>query len=183
MSRIVVVYKSTYGATKLYAEHIAKELRADLLEQGEITKSKLFEYDTVVYGGGIYAGGIAGVNLIRKNFDQLSDKFLIVFSVGFTPQARKDILEKVINGNFNERQRPKIQFYHFPGRIDYGNLNLLHRIALAGKRLATSGQGKSRRTKDKEKAYGKEPKPLPLELTQQLIEAARKGMVQRKQSG
>ena len=55
MNNIAVVYKSYYGSTKRYAQWIAEEAKADCFEYSEIEAKKLMEYDTIIYGGGLYA--------------------------------------------------------------------------------------------------------------------------------
>lgn len=60
MSKIAVVYKSKYGSSKKYAEWIADELKAELFEHSKIKKDDLLKYDTIIYGGGLYAGSISG---------------------------------------------------------------------------------------------------------------------------
>jgi menaquinone-dependent protoporphyrinogen IX oxidase len=176
MSKIVVIYKSTYGTVKSYAEWIAKELKADLLDQSEAKQSTMQRYDTIIYGGGIYAGSIAGVDLISKNYAKLFGKLLVVFSVGFTPQTRRDILIKILSKSFDNIQQQGIQFYHFPGRVDYKQLHMLHRIALAGKKFTISGKDEQELTEENVKflqSYGKSPETLSLDLTLPLIEFVR----------
>jgi hypothetical protein len=49
-----------------------------LLEAGFVSLSKLREFDYAVYGGGLYAGGVLGVNRVAKN----QRKNLAAFAVG-----------------------------------------------------------------------------------------------------
>ena len=53
--KTIVAYKSKSGYTKTYAEWIAQELHCDIKENAEL--SDLAGYDTIIYGGGMYAGG------------------------------------------------------------------------------------------------------------------------------
>lgn len=172
MNKTVVVYQSTYGTTRLYAEQIAQKLCADLVECKKAKISALIQYDTIILGGGIYAGRIAGSNLLGKNYEKLSGKLLVVFSVGFTPQSRTDILEKVRNNSFEDIPSKNIEFFHFRGGFDYKKLNLFHRILLAAKRFAISIQPKNKLTADNKRflnLYGKSTKVI-LDSTQPLIE-------------
>lgn len=146
MNKTIVIYKSTYGTTKSYAELIAQELGADLLECSEVKTSKLTKYDAIVFGGGIYAGQIAGSNLLRNLCKKFQDKSFIVFSVGFTPKSMTNILEKVRTNSLRGIPLQNIRFFHFSGRIDYKKLNLAHRLLLSGKRLSMSIQSKEKLT-------------------------------------
>ena len=38
--------------------------------------------DVIIHGGGLYAGGLCGINTIVKHFDVISDKQIILFSCG-----------------------------------------------------------------------------------------------------
>ena len=67
MKNIAVIYKSYYGTTKRYAEWIADELNVSLFEASDIKPAQLLDYDVVIYGGGLYAGGIIGSKLVEKN--------------------------------------------------------------------------------------------------------------------
>ena len=42
-------------------------------------------YDTIIFGGGIYASGINGLSFLKKNIDQLQGKNVIVFCDGASP--------------------------------------------------------------------------------------------------
>lgn len=42
----------------------------------------LQQYDTVIYGGGLYAGGVSGMKQFVKLYPAISDKELILFTCG-----------------------------------------------------------------------------------------------------
>ena len=60
MAKIVVVYKSKYGSTEKYAHWIAEDVKADIFKADNVKLDILLDYDTIVYCGGLYAGGILG---------------------------------------------------------------------------------------------------------------------------
>ena len=66
MLRTVVIYRSTSGFTKRYAEWIAEELKADLFEARKIDAPKLADYDLIVFGGSLHAVGINGIKLRQR---------------------------------------------------------------------------------------------------------------------
>jgi len=171
MSKTAVIYQSTYGTTRTYAEQIAQELGADLIAFKKVKISELVGYDTIIFGGGIYAGQIAGSGLIRKNYEKLKGKHLVVFSVGFTPHARTDNLDKVRSSSFEAAQLKNISFFHYRGGVDYKKINLFHRFLLSTKRLLISMQPESKLTDDNKrflKLYGKSIE-LTLDSPQVLI--------------
>ncbi len=72
--KTIVVYKSKTCFTKKYAQWITEDLSADLFEVSKVNIDILTQYDTIIYGGSLYAVGIIGVKLITKNINKLKDK-------------------------------------------------------------------------------------------------------------
>ena len=56
--KIAVIYASKYGSTETYARWIAEELDAGLYLVKAVSAEMLQDYDAVIYGGGLYAGGV-----------------------------------------------------------------------------------------------------------------------------
>lgn len=134
MSKIAVIYKSKYGATKKYAEWIAKALSADLFERKEIHQNNLNQYDTIIYGGGLYAGGISGINFITKNFEKIQNKNLVVFSCGLadpTNDVNIKNIQKGLDKVFSPEMKKKITCFHLRGGMDYTRLSLVHKSMMA----------------------------------------------------
>ena len=82
MSDIAVIYASHYGFTEAYARWLAEELAADLLEAGKVKREDLERHGTIVYGGGLYAGGVNGISLLVKNAERIQGKRLYLFTWG-----------------------------------------------------------------------------------------------------
>ncbi|WP_312653442.1 flavodoxin domain-containing protein [Aminipila sp.] len=135
MNRIVVIYQSHYGTTKKYAEWIAEELNADLYEKEEIKQKKILNnYEIIIFGGALYAGGIKGISIIKDNFNLLKDKKLIVFTCGLAdPKDQENLkgLRKSIDKAFTAEEQKNIEFFHLRGGIDYRKLNTVHKIMMA----------------------------------------------------
>jgi len=126
MSNIAVIYKSKYGTTKQYAQWIADELNASLFEASEIKPSQMKDYDVVVYGGGLYAGGIIGVKLVTEN----PCNCLIVFTVGAADPETTDY-SAILSKNFTQDLLSKVKVFHLRGGIDYTKLNIVHKGMMA----------------------------------------------------
>ena len=107
----IVIYKSKTGFTKKYAQWIAEDLSADILDVSKVTMSILTSYDTIIYGGSLYAGGIIGVKLIKENINKLKDKKVLVFATGASP-AREDVINEVRNKNFTQEEQKYIKFFY-----------------------------------------------------------------------
>lgn len=143
--RTIVVYKSKYGSTKQYAEWIAEELSCDAVDAKNVKIDDLEKYDTIIYGGGLYAEVINGVILLTKNMDKLEGKKLIVYSTGITPLKYREYYDKlVIEKNFKLEMLEKIKVYNFLGKMILDELTIVHRTAL--KTLKKIMQGKENPT-------------------------------------
>lgn len=132
--RILVTYASKYGTTKRYAQWIAEDLACDLRDSREVNAELLKSYDILIHGGGLYAGGLSGIQTIVKNYDAISNKRIILFSCGLAdPENPENVahieagLEKVLTPEMRE----KIRQFHLRGGIDYSRLGLTHKAMMA----------------------------------------------------
>lgn len=142
MMKTVVVYRSKSGFTKTYAEWIAEAVGADIKDSRRVNINDLIAYDTIVYGGALYVGGINGISLIKKGLWRLKGKRVIVFAVGATP-IRESIIDEVRDGNFTEKEQKQVQFFMLRGGFDFRKLTTIDKI------LMLLLKRKLRRTKDK----------------------------------
>ena len=99
----------------------------------KITADKLLNYDTIIYGGGLYAGGVNGINLVTNNFDKLSNKKLILFTCGLADTTNKENIDSIKNSIskiLSKEMQDKIKVFHLRGSIDYNKLNFVHRAMM-----------------------------------------------------
>jgi len=129
--KTVVVYRSKSGSVKKYAAWIAEELQADIFDAAQVTVTveSLQPYDTVIYGGGLYALGINGVKFITENLDRLTGKKTVVFATGASP-AREDAINEVRDNNFTSEQQKQIRFFYLRGGFDYSKLKPLDKVLM-----------------------------------------------------
>ena len=127
----IVVYKTKYGSTKTYAEWIAEELSCEAVDVKDADIQMLSEYDTIIYGGGLYAEVINGVSIITKNLDKLKDKKIAVYTTGITPlDCRAYYDTYVIEKNFKNGVPENVKLFNFLGKMKMDELSLVHRTAL-----------------------------------------------------
>jgi len=112
--KTLVLYKTSSGFTRKYAEWIAEELSADIFDVAKFDANKLDDYDNVVYGGSLHAVGIIGVKFITKNLDRLKGKKLAVFATGASP-VREEVIREVRDKNFTQEQQKYIRFFYLRG--------------------------------------------------------------------
>lgn len=127
--KILVVYKSKYGSTKKYAEWIADRVNGDLLDGRDITVENLMHYDTIVYGGGIYALGIKGVKVITKNLDRLRDKDIIIFGVGCS-KGKEEEIQAVVKHNIGDELKEFIDFFFLRGAFNFAEMDSVDKMMM-----------------------------------------------------
>ncbi len=128
--KTIVLYKSKSGYTKTYAEWISEALGCEMMESSGVNPETLLEYDTIIYGGGLYAAGINGIELITGNIDDLKGKNLVVWATGScrgTPEEQEDIWSR----NFTPEQRAVIKGYYLRGGFDYTKLNKVDKVLMS----------------------------------------------------
>jgi len=138
MKNIAVIYKSKYGSTEEYARWIAEELGADALEVSAVKPEQLTGYDLVIYGGGLYAGGIDGARLVAKN----PCKSLVVFTVGLADPNETDYAN-ILAKNFSKELLQTVKIFHLRGAIDYEKLSFAHKGMMAVLKSALSKKDES----------------------------------------
>lgn len=129
--KTIVIYKTKYGSTKAYAEWIAEALGCCAADAKTVKAADLAEYDTIIYGGGLYAEVINGVTLITKNIEKLRDKKIIIFTTGITPMDCRAYYDTyVIEKNFKTGVPENVKIFNYPGKMVLNELSLVHRTAL-----------------------------------------------------
>lgn len=91
MKNGIILYKSSYGATEKYARWLQEKTGFALMETKKATLKDVLFCDTVILGGGLYAGFIAGLNFLKKHYNKLQGKKVLVFAVGATEYDEKYI--------------------------------------------------------------------------------------------
>ena len=134
MSDIAVIYASHYGFTEAYARWLAEELAADLLEAGKVKREDLERHGTIVYGGGLYAGGVNGISLLVKNAERIQGKRLYLFTVGASDPLDPENIANIRNGLVKAlppQLLESMRIYHLRGGLRYSKMSMVHRTMMA----------------------------------------------------
>lgn len=145
MRKTAIIYKSVYGYTKKYAEWISEDLQAALFELKEFDINRFSDYDTLIFGAGLYAGNIAVKNIIKKNFEKIKDKKIILFTVGLADVANEENTENIkkrILSEFGEEIFGKIKIFNLRAGIDYGKLSFIHKQMMNMVKMMASKKSK-----------------------------------------
>ena len=87
--KAIVLYTSKTGSTKRYAEAIAARLNCEAKPAKTVSPDVLQAYDTVIYGGWIFASKISGLSRILP----YAKGKLTVFAVGSTQPEKMNLDE------------------------------------------------------------------------------------------
>lgn len=134
MSKTAVIYESKYGSTRRYAEWIAESLSCPVYERKQFYPQDFLHYETIIYGGGLYAGGVSGIQFITKNWNKLSEKNVVLFTCGLAdPEDPENIshIRSSLSKLLSEEMLSCIRLFHLRGGIDYSRLSILHRSMMA----------------------------------------------------
>ena len=80
-----IIYRSFLGTTKRYAEWLHEEIESDIYEHSQIDKQSLLKYDLVILCAGTYAGWISLRGYLKRRWDILKDRKVILLATGSIP--------------------------------------------------------------------------------------------------
>jgi len=119
----IVIYASKTGFVEKYARWIAEELTTKAITAEEADIEDMLGYDTIIFGGGLYAGGINGIKFLKKNLDKLKGKKIILFASGASP-GRKHEIEEVWDKNFTKDEQKRMGLFYLRGGFEYDKLGI-----------------------------------------------------------
>lgn len=127
----IIIYASHYGTTKQYAEELAR--RTNIKAISFETVNQINNYDTIIYLGGLYAGGVLGMSKTLKKLNDISNKRIIIVTVGLAdPSDEKNIntIRNNIKNQIAKQVFEKAKLFHLRGGIDYAKLNFAHKTIM-----------------------------------------------------
>lgn len=120
--KTLVVYQSSTGFTKQYAEWIANELGCETKALQKVTAGEVKERDVIIYGGWVLGNMVMGLNKIKK----MSPSKLVVFAVGLS-QPTEDIKTTIVKQN----QLDSTPFFYLQGGFRPEKLGFMKRLMLS----------------------------------------------------
>lgn len=126
----IVIYKSKTGFSERFAKWIGEELSCDTIPYAKRNTVNLAGYDTVIYGGGIYAGSIGGLKWFKEKLPALNNKKVIVFASGSTPED-SPAAAQALRQNFTDEEWSQVKAYYFQGGLNYEKMGLGSKIMMS----------------------------------------------------
>jgi len=127
----IIIYGSFYGTTKKYAEALSDKTGIKACSYKDV--KDINSYRTIIYLGGLYAGGVEGMKKTLKNLTDISDKKLIIATVGLADPADKQNTEHIkskMRTQISPEIYEKASIFHLRGGIDYSKISLLHKTMM-----------------------------------------------------
>lgn len=151
--KYLIIYKSKTGFTERYAKWICEELSGEMVSY-EQRKSICFDsYDTVIFGGGFYAGMISGLKWFKKKLPELNKKEVIVFATGATPSQAADV-QKALKQNFTVEEWNAIKVFYMQGGLNYEKMNKKDKVLMAMfRKILKKSEGESEAYKMLQQSY------------------------------
>jgi hypothetical protein len=128
--RTIVLYKTSTGCTKAYAEDLAKMVGGDVLALNKLNWKKALEmYDCFVFGGWVRNGVIMGLNDFLVHYDDMNDggKDILVFSSGMSIPSKQG-REELISSNILDLYH--VRYYQLRGSFDLQKLGPINRFIM-----------------------------------------------------
>lgn len=125
MKKGIILYQSKYGATEKYAKWLQEKTGFALMETKKASLADVQGYDTIILGGGVYAGGIAGLNFLKKHMEKLTGKQVLVFAVGASPYDEKFIAQ-CKDMHFKDELK-NLPLFYCRGTWDMDKMTFLHK--------------------------------------------------------
>jgi hypothetical protein len=117
--KTAIAYKSFLGTTRQYAMWLHESVESDVFKANDTNLSRMAEYDLIVLCSGTYMGWIRMASYLKRNWEVLRNKKVILLVTGIAPpedpESRK-AFEK-IPGYI----RKDIEYFKLPGKIGRRN--------------------------------------------------------------
>lgn len=126
--KAIVVYKSSTGFTKKYADWIAQALGCEAVALQDAKRIDYSAYDALIFGGWAFAGNIQGLKAMKPKFESFRGK-KAVFATGSSPADSPEVVG-FLEKNLSEEERKSIRAFYMPGGINYDKMRGLHKIMM-----------------------------------------------------
>ena len=127
----IIIYGSQYGSTYRYVKELSEQTHFSAVNYKD--SPDLSNMKTIIYLGGMYAGGVLGLAKILRNFFLQNGQNLLLVTVGLADPNEPENKEN-IRTSLQRQLSPKLlgqaKIFHLRGGIDYQNLSFGHRMMM-----------------------------------------------------
>ncbi len=125
----IIIYKSSTGFTKKYAQMISDETGCPLVDFKNATAKTMSAYERVVFGSRAHAGRIDGYSKIKEMFHKSAARSLVLFVTGAMPAEAEDTIKAFWAQNLGSQQS-KIPHFYLPAGLCYERMSLPDKLMM-----------------------------------------------------
>lgn len=114
--RVLIVYQSTYGSTKQYADWIHREIPSRMVDIETCRVPDFGNHDVIVFGSPVRMGRIVLAPFIVDSWPKLKGKTVFLFTVSGMPPEHPG-LRKLYEANLPGNLRNDIRYFPLRGRM------------------------------------------------------------------
>lgn len=127
-----IIYGSQYGTARQYAVELSNRTGIEVKNYKDI--QNINDYETIIYIGALYAGGVLGMSKTFKKISNVENKKIIIATVGLADPMDSDNIKNIEVGM--KKQLPnniyiRSKIFHLRGGIDYSKLNFKHKTMMS----------------------------------------------------
>lgn len=141
--KTIIIYSSKTGYTKNYATWLSKELQCESCELKNIKSLDLNSYNRIIYGGGLYAGGINGLKKFKSTIDTNVHNNIIIYCTGASPSKSVD-LDELFSHNFSDEESATYKLFYLRGGFDYNRINFIDKLLMIALKANLKASSKKR---------------------------------------
>ena len=126
----IIIYQGKYGATEQYAQWLGDSLHISFLSADYVTPAMLDGYDLVILGSSVYVGKLVIGKWLKRNFNSLGNKKVLLFIVCGTTVEDTLTQEQLLIENLEPEMLKTITVFFLPGRCIVSKLSRWDRLIL-----------------------------------------------------
>ena len=146
---MIVIYKSSTGFTKRYAEMIAEEMECTAVDFRAVTVEMLSGYDLAVFGSRAHAGRIDGFRRAEKLLQKSGVDRMVLFVTGATPQTAVELTDAFWKQNLTEDELRSLPHFYMQSALCYEKMSPADRMMMKAA-LAVTKRKKEKTAFDRE---------------------------------
>jgi menaquinone-dependent protoporphyrinogen IX oxidase len=123
--KTAIVYQTFLGTTRRYAEWLHESVESDIFKAGQISSEEMSDYDLIVLCSGTYVGWIRIRGYLKKRWEVLQGKKVVLLVVGAVPSDHPDSIKSY--EKIPEHIRNGIEYFKLPGKIGSTNAEKVKR--------------------------------------------------------